>query len=154
MDVQILTPHADPVALSALLPASFGPQDLGLTGNLLATTGQDSPFLCPQSTLETRAWEAAQASYAPYSHSSSGVALRTQNGNVYSGSYLENAAFNPSVSPLQAALVSLVAKRENYDAIVEAVLVEHADAKVSQEVMTREILRRIAPDAIFNVRRF
>ncbi len=154
VDLQIFTPHAAPVALAALLPASFGPQDLGLSGNLLGSSGQDSPFLCPQSTLEARALEAAQASYAPYSNSSSGVALRTLRGNVYSGSYLENAAFNPSVSPLQGALVSLVAERESYDAIVEAVLVEREGAKVSQEVMTREILKRIAPNAIFTVQRF
>ncbi|MES2121839.1 MAG: cytidine deaminase [Chlamydiota bacterium] len=153
-DLQIFTPHADPITLSALLPASFGPQDLGLSGNLLAIPEHDGLFLYPESSLAARAFEAARASYAPYSDSPSGVALRTREGNVYSGSYLENAAFNPSVSPLQSALVSLVAELSRYDAIAEAILVERQGAKVSQEAMTREILKNIAPDAAFSVRRF
>lgn len=147
-DLQILTPNTPAQTLSNLLPNAFGPQDLGLTGNLLSSTDKsDLTTKC----LFAQALEAARASYAPYSHSKSGVAIQTHDGKTYTGSYLENAAFNPSVSPLQAALVSLVADQRNYTEIKEVVLFEQSSPKISQEMITREILKSIAPDARFRV---
>ncbi|MEG3387511.1 hypothetical protein V5H41_28630, partial [Salmonella enterica] len=40
----------------------------------------------------------------PYSHSPSGVALECKDGRIFTGSYAENAAFNPTLPPLQGAL--------------------------------------------------
>lgn len=45
--------------------------------------------------------------YAPYTHSPSAVALVTPRG-VFSGGYVESAAYNPSLPPLQAAVVEAV----------------------------------------------
>lgn len=142
----ILTPHSPPTTLADLLPANFGPQDLGLEGNLLSVADQ-CPIVFHASKLIARAIEAANASYAPYSKAKSGVAIRTNDGKIYIGSHLENAAFNPSISPLQAALVALVADQRDYSEIQEVALYEQADAKVSHEGVTREILANIAPDA-------
>ncbi len=46
--------------------------------------------------------------YSPYTHSPSAVALVTAAGDVYCGGYVESAAYNPSLPPLQAALVEAV----------------------------------------------
>lgn len=152
-NLQVLILDSDAISLSSLLPDSFGPKDLGLAGNLLTTLKYESPFLNEDSLLIIKALEAAFASYAPYTESKSGVAIQLKDGTIYSGSYLENVAFNPSISPLQAALILLVADMREYHEISEVVLVEKQSAKISQEIMSREILRNIAPEAICHVRK-
>lgn len=151
-NLQILVTGLDSTPLSSLLPESFGPKDLGLEGNLLAIL--EDNFLCKDldcSSLNTQAKKAAIASYAPYSESKSGVAIRVKDGSIYTGSYLENVAFNPSISPLQAALVLLVADGKKYDDIEEVTLVEKQSSKISQEAISRELLRNLSPQATFNI---
>lgn len=145
-NLRIMTPHSDRT-LSSLLPEAFGPQDLGLTGNLLTCLGKRDPG--QDTSLIAKALEAALNSYAPYSLSKSGVAIITKDNKIYCGSYLENVAFNPSLSPLQTALIALVADLRDYSEIVEVVLMEQISAKISQEVMSREIIHKIAPKAQF-----
>lgn len=108
--------------LAELLPHSFGPRDLGIAGGLLQ---YERPRLTidEQDELAQAALAAANMSYAPYSHSWAGVALRTRDGAVVRGAYAENAAFNPSLSPLQAALSQLNLRGGAWDDIAECALV-------------------------------
>ncbi|MGS6554521.1 hypothetical protein ACUWFG_20225, partial [Escherichia coli] len=71
---------------------------------------------------------AANRSHMPYSKSPSGVALECKDGRIFSGSYAENAAFNPTLPPLQGALILLNLKGYDYPDIQRAVLAEKADA--------------------------
>jgi cytidine deaminase len=73
--------------------------------------------------LARAALVAADMSYAPYSKSYAGVALRTRDRAVAAGAYAENAAFNPSLSPLEAALSQLNLAGHAFGEIAEAVLV-------------------------------
>jgi cytidine deaminase len=91
------------------------------------------------------AWQAARKSYAPYTKAHSGVAIGTGPGRTFAGSYIENAAFNPSLSPLQTALVALIAAGENPAAISRATLVEREGAAISQKSVTEAALNTIAP---------
>lgn len=147
-DIRVLTLNYPPTTLSALLPNPFGPKDLGLSGNLLSPVEK---IIIPEqcSMLKRKAMEALHASYAPYSHSPSGVAIRTTHGNIYQGSYLENAAYNPSISPLQAALVAMVADLKPYSEIYEVILLEKDTSKVNHGVEAKAILAKIAPNAMF-----
>jgi len=87
------------------------------------------------------ALKAANSSYAPYSLSYAGVALKTADGSIYTGSVAENAAFNPSMSPLEAAVVALtITGGKKYSDITDAVLVEAAGSKASQIGVTRAVL--------------
>lgn len=45
-------------------------------------------------------------SYAPYTGCAAGIALITASGLVVSGGVIESAAYNPTLPPLQAALVN------------------------------------------------
>lgn len=148
--LKILTPNLPPQSLSSLLPDSFGPKDLGLKARLLEKP-KELPSFSNESPLIAHAMRAAFSSYAPYSDSPSGVAIRTRQGKIYTGCYLENAAFNPSLSPLQAALVSLAAHLEDYQEMSEVVLVEKSQAKISQEAPTRALLKSLAPNAELKV---
>jgi len=109
-------------SLSELLPSSFGPRDLGVDGGLLAP--RDHALQIDDGDDVARAaLAAANMSYAPYSKSYAGVAVRTHDGTIVNGAYAENAAFNPSLSPLQAALSQLNLRGFAWDAIAEVVLV-------------------------------
>jgi len=147
--LQIFIPNRPPMQLSELLPESFGPKDLGFRGGLLSTL----PLLPADHscTFIAKALEAAQQSYAPYSNSQSGVAIKTHDGKIYSGSYLETVAFNPSLSPLQTALVSLLVDQKGYQDISEVVLVEGLNPMISQASVTEQLLKSIAPNAQFNL---
>ncbi|CAJ2636563.1 unnamed protein product [Trifolium pratense] len=107
--------------------------------------------------LKVAALEAANESHAPYSESPSGVALLDSSGNVYKGSYMESAAYNPSLGPVQAAIVAFIAGfgagdgAAEYGELVEAVLVEKEDAVVKQESTARLFLSSISPHCRFNV---
>ncbi len=108
--------------LSELLPSSFGPRDLGIDGGLLQPENHGLA-IDETDDIAQAALQAANMSYAPYSKSFAGVAVRTKDGRIFSGAYAENAAFNPSLSPLQAALSQLNLGGAGWRDIAEAVLV-------------------------------
>ena len=131
------------MTLEQLLPDCFSPQDLGVKTYLfrhpdfdIAYDSQDRAVLC--------ALKAARRSYAPYSHCAAGVCLSTDDGQIWGGSYVENAAFNPSLSPLQAALVHMLGADRRPEQIERAVLV-HRPTLVDLESSTRAALNSLSP---------
>src|ERR1051325_393474 len=139
----ILMPNSPLTPLAALLPSAFGPNDLGITAALMAPQSHDL-VLSSDDPLVQAALEAANASYAPYTSSYAGVALKTRDGAIFAGRIAENAAFNPSMSPLEQAIVNLViGGGRTFADIVDAVLVEAADSKASQVDATTDVLATI-----------
>ena len=66
--------------------------------------------------------------------------------DVFTGRYVENAAFNPSLSPLHTALVQMNMDRlDGHHPITRAVLVERPTA-ISQRPVCELLLRTVAPD--------
>ncbi|MEY4270053.1 MAG: hypothetical protein RLZZ58_1269, partial [Pseudomonadota bacterium] len=104
----IALPGAAPASLALLLPHAFGPADLGQTGGLMDPADHDLTVTPPPDMLTAAALAAANMAYSPYTSTFSGVALRSASGRIVSGAYAENAAFNPSLSPLAIALSQLV----------------------------------------------
>lgn len=143
--LQILLPKKPPALLTSLIPDAFGPKDLGVTAALMSP--QSHRMTLPSGANDPvvrAALKAAKASYAPYTSDFSGVALKTKDGRIYTGSVAEDAAFNPSMSPLEAAVVSLVISGgKSYSDIVDAVLVEMAGSKAGQAAATRDALASI-----------
>ena len=138
----ILRPDLPPASLASLLPHAFGPTDLGVDAALMSPQSHGLTLDAP-GELAAAALAAANASYAPYTRAYAGVALRARDGAIFSGSLAENAAYNPSMSPLEAAIVNLVINGgKSYADIAEAVLVE-VDGVISQEGATRAVLRAI-----------
>lgn len=107
--------------LRELLPSSFGPRDLDVGGGLLEPRNHGLS-IDDEDELAQHALRAANMSYAPYSKSYAGIALRTHDGRIFSGAYAENAAFNPSLSPLQAALSQLNLAGGSWSDLAEVVL--------------------------------
>jgi len=140
--LQIILPNAPATPLTSLLPNAFGPTDLAITAALMSPQSHGM-ILDSADELTVAALQAANQSYAPYSRSYAGVALKTSDG-IYTGSVAENAAFNPSMSPLEAAIVALTINGgKTYADIVDAVLVEAAQSTASQIDATRNVLATI-----------
>jgi len=142
--LQIILPNTPTTLLTTLLPDAFGPADLGVTAALMSPQAHGMTLDEPADGVTQAALDAANSSYAPYSFSYAGVALKTKDGGIYTGSVAENAAFNPSMSPLEAAVVTLTINGgKKYSDIVDAVLVEAANSKASQIGATRDVLGTI-----------
>ena len=68
---------------------------------------------------------------------------------MFYGRYAENAAYNPSLSPLQSALafMSMCLPAQTELSVTEAVLVE-AQSKISQKDVTAAALSSVAPSVV------
>uniref|UniRef100_A0A7N0UU29 cytidine deaminase n=1 Tax=Kalanchoe fedtschenkoi TaxID=63787 RepID=A0A7N0UU29_KALFE len=160
-DLQILITDEDRIfkSLSTLLPDRFGPFDLLDTARVpLLLEPNHNRLKLPtgnggdRQNLILEALDAANRSHAPYSKCPSGVALVDDEGRVYKGSYKESAAYNPSLGPVQAAVIAYVAGGGGgYERIVGGVLVEMEGAQVKQEATARMILHLISPQCEFLV---
>lgn len=163
--------------LSYFLPHRFGPDDLldkdvplileNRDNNLVLLDREnnvENGGLCNGfSKSEERgvvlaALEAANKSHAPYSGCPSGMALIDKDGVIYKGSYMESAAYNPSMGPAQAAIIAYMAAAAeggegggDYERIVGAVLVEVEGAVVRQEETVRLFLNAVIPKCEFHV---
>ena len=144
----IVNPNGQNFRIRDLLTLAFGPKNLGVKAGLLSNQNNDLELdIESQDKLIKQALLAAKNSYAPYSKSYSGLAVMTKDSRVFYGSYAENAAFNPSVSPVESTLSSLNLSQVPFDQIVRAVLVEMKYSKVSQKNVFESILKRVAPKA-------
>ncbi|WP_072281542.1 cytidine deaminase [Rappaport israeli] len=107
-DFRIQLPNRAPQSLDYYLPESFGPVDLGIEQRLLrprAIPKNWSQSLQPIAhPLFDAAAQALFKSHSPYSNSECSIALAYEDGGIVVGCYGENAAFNPSIAPLQVAL--------------------------------------------------
>lgn len=160
------------VTLDALLPDSFGPEHLGNAAPLLAhaplrlrATGpptrlrpgqqaDGSPADPPSAAALLKAVLAAGLSYAPYTSGHAAVVLELSDGRLFEGLYMENAAFNPSLPPLQSALTHLYlgsgsglqgTGASGFE-VVHAVLAERS-ADLSHRTQTAATLERLFPRA-------
>jgi len=114
--------------LSDLLPEAFGPLDLGNSSGLMSPAPQDRKLRLNAAAKDRtidEALSAAEKSYAPYTQNFAGCALETQTGEIYSGRYVESAAYNPSLPPLQSAILCMnMATLAEQRSIQRVVLVE------------------------------
>lgn len=137
--LKIRLPGREPATLGDYLPDAFGPKDLNIATLLMDRV--DHGFqLTLTDELEMVALAAANQSHAPYSNAHSGVALEAEDGTIYSGRYAENAAFNPSLPPLQAALILMNVSGGDCQKVVRAVLAEPDSAILTQWDATRATL--------------
>lgn len=130
-DLHIHLPGRPASTLGHYLPDAFGPKDLAIT-TLLMDPVDHGNSVAETDPLTQAALDAANQSHAPYSLSHSGVAVELVDGTIFTGRYAENAAFNPSLPPLQAALILTNMSGKACGTIRRAVLVEGNNAILSQ----------------------
>lgn len=127
-------------SLKQMLPFAFGPTDLGIQDTLMCPQEAALPGMDQDSLLQM-ARDAATRSYAPYSRSYAGAAVQAHDGRTFSGRYTENAAFNPSLPPLQSALVMMRMAGYAPEAMVAAALVEASQGQISHRAPSEALLQ-------------
>jgi cytidine deaminase len=152
--LMIITPGEGPRGfrssrLVELLPEAFGPLDLENKAGLMSASNVGHRFTLKADVKDPvilEALSAANWSYAPYTNSVAGCAIQASDGRIYRGPYIENAAFNPSLSPLQTAISSMnMGGLAQGTTITRAVLVEKPGV-CGQRAITELLLRSFAPD--------
>jgi cytidine deaminase len=135
--------------LTDLLPTAFGPLDLGFATGLMGSPPRqpDLELKSPSDDLcVLKAHAAARNAYAPYSQNVAGCAIKTEDGKVYTGRYAENAAFNPSLTALHTAIISMTMDQPGSEiSINRAVLVERPTS-ISQRAVCELLLQTVAPN--------
>lgn len=155
-------------SLGQLLPMRFKPTDLldSKEAPLLLQPQHHKVAFSQESKQQIRAWEdtgetqlveaayealkECEKSYSPYSKCPAGAAILTTDGGVYAGGYIESAAYNPSMLPLQSAIIDAVIDgMPCYSEMKGAILVE-VDGGPVQHRKTMEVnVSQIAPQAKF-----
>lgn len=144
-ELKIQLPEREEKSLHEYLPEAFGPNDLGIESGLMAEVKHQFSF-DDEDTLIQSAVEAMNMSHSPYTNNLSGLALEMASGRVFQGAYAENAAFNPSLPPLQVALIQVLLAGETFDNIKAAALVENSEGKISHLADTQSTLEALNPD--------
>ncbi|WP_341501369.1 cytidine deaminase [Gallaecimonas sp. GXIMD4217] len=139
-ELRILLPGRGALTLADYLPDAFGPADLDIDSRLLADQARPLGTLSSD-PLHLAATEAAGLSHAPYSGTLAGVALGLSDGALLCGRYAENAAFNPSLPPLQSALIAARLQRRDLGQASRLVLAEKASGLASQLATTKALAK-------------
>lgn len=137
-----------PQPLTKFLPEPFGPKELEVEPGEELMSSQDHGLKLEEESQDQAvlaALAAANQSYAPppYTRPSlcyAGVAVETASGAVFIGQLAENAAFNPSVSPLEAAMSMWNFGSAPGDLVKRVVLVQVEGAIADQTSATEAVI--------------
>lgn len=144
--LELIDPLGHTLTLAELYPWPFDPDYLGESGAVpgrelwpdLAATG---PSEAPSPALLA----AGRRSHSPYSKCPGAIVLRLRNGEDISGFAIESVAFNPTIHPLQGAMVNLIAHGHGAADIAAAELGTVRGGAVDYTRSTEELLDAIAP---------
>ncbi len=142
-ELWLIDPLGHRLRLSDLYPWPFDPAYLGQEGAVpgaetFPTLTSDGPPLLTRTGR--RAW-------APYSRCPGAVVLELRGGEAVAGASFESVAFNPTLPPLQAALIALLAGGGGYADIAHAHLGTVIGGAVDYSATTRATLSTLAPGA-------
>lgn len=149
----LIDPFGHRLTLAALYPWPFDPVYLGETGAVPTLTAWPDLTL-PASEIGTILTDAVQHAHAPYSKSPAAVALTLRDGNHVTGVTIESVAFNPTMSPLQAALIDLRAHAYVYSDIARADIGVAESGPIDYTKGTTALLEAIAPGVPLTVHRW
>lgn len=138
-ELELLIGDQETVRLKELLPRAFTPEDLDISEPVYGSPLELSGDL----SVEDAARRAARSAYVPYSRNKAGVALRDAEGRLFAGSALENAAYNPGLPPLQAAVISAFAAGCELNKVVEVVLAQGTGELIDYEFQTRALAAKL-----------
>ena len=146
--LRIIDPHGRVLRLADVYPWPFAPGDQGMDGARPAERAWPDLRLAdaglPAGVADALVAAGAR-SHAPYSSTPAAVALRCADGTTWTGAVLESVAFNPTIGPLQDALVGLLASGHELPDLVSAWIAVPRDALVDHVAATRAALAAAAP---------
>jgi len=152
-DLMLIDPLGHRLTMAELYPWPFDPGYLGDAG--FVPGRMDESLSLGENVLPAiiadRLAKAGRRSHAPYSKCPAGVVLALDDGETVSGSAIESVAFNPTMGPLQAALIDLIAHGYEPAAIAEVALVTRLGGNVDYAMSVTELLGKLAPAAPLSI---
>lgn len=152
-ELTLIDPLGHRLTMDQLYPWPFDPDYLGEIGAIagafdagLELAANDWP-----ATIADRLLDAGRRAHAPYSKCPGAVVLALRDGQMVSGFSIESVAFNPTMGPLQAAMINLIAHGYEAADIAEAALGTRLGGNVDYSVSVTELLGKIAPRAPLNI---
>lgn len=148
-DLTLIDPLGHRLTMAELYPWPFDPDYLGETGYALGTVNETLRLAAnelPEATASALL-EAARHAHAPYSKCPGAVVLSLADGSHIAGFSIESVAFNPTMGPLQAALINLGANGYDPADIASAALATTPRGDVDYSRSTAELLGKVAPHA-------
>lgn len=145
-DMILIDPLGHRLTMAQLYPWPFDPGYLGEAGYVPGARHERSLAAndLPAPTA-TALLDAACRAHAPYSKCPGAVVLTLSDGNLVTGFAIESVAFNPTMGPLQAALIDLSANGYAAADITAAALACMPGADVDYSASTAELLAAVAP---------
>jgi cytidine deaminase len=145
-ELVLIDPLGHRLTMAQLYPWPFDPDYLGETGYVPGTTvPRELAANDLRPDIGAALSDAAHHSHAPYSKCPGAVVLALKDGGHVTGFAIESVAFNPTMGPLQAALINLSANGYGTDDIASAALATRLDGDVDYSASTTELLGKIAP---------
>lgn len=152
-ELTLIDPLGHRLTMAELYPWPFDPDYLGERGaaagafdGTLDLAANDWP-----ATVADRLLDAGRRAHAPYSKCPGAVVLALRDGQMVSGFSVESVAFNPTMGPLQAAMINLIAHGYEAADIAEAALGTRLGGNVDYSLSVTELLGKIAPTAPLNI---
>lgn len=141
-DLVIKLVTGESLILSQLLPWSFSAEQLQIKplfwqSSIVELAPEDKFSM---DSVTSAALLAAKFSHAPYSQAYCGISVQLQNQSIISASYLENAAFNPSINPLSAVLSIMRMRLLSFSEIKRIDLVQCKEALIDQMPRVQSLL--------------
>lgn len=152
-ELTLIDPLGHRLTMAQLYPWPFDPDYLGEVGAIagaydgtLGLASSDWP-----ATIADRLLDAGRRAHAPYSKCPGAVVLALRDGQLVSGFSIESVAFNPTMGPLQAAVINLIAHGYEAADIVEAALGTRLGGNVDYSLSVTELLGKLAPQAPLSI---
>ena len=152
-ELTLIDPPGHRLTMAELYPWPCDPDYLGETGAVAGAFdgGLDLAANDWPATIANRLLDAGRRAHAPYSKCPGAVVLALRDGQMVSGFSIESVAFNPTMGPLQAAMINLIAHGYEAADIAEAALGTRLGGNVDYSLSVTELLGKIAPTAPLNI---
>lgn len=151
-ELTLIDPLGHRLTMAELYPWPFDPGYLGEAGYVAGSSAAldlDDNALPAQ--IADRLLDAGRRAHAPYSRCPGAVVLALSDGNMVSGFSVESVAFNPTMGPLQAAMINLIANGYEATDIAEAALGTRIGGDVDYGLSTAELLGKLVPAAPLSI---
>jgi cytidine deaminase len=144
----LIDPMGHRLRMADLYPWPFDPDYLGEKGIVAGEVRQPRLGLVANElapAAATKLIELGRRAYTPYGKAPAAILLMLRDGAMVGGAAIESVSFNPTMSPLQAAMIDLYAHEYEEKDVVAAVLAATRGAAVDYVKHARDLLAAIAP---------
>ena len=148
-NLTLIDPLGHRLTMAQIYPWPFDPNYLGESGIVAGAVPYPDlrlghHALAPD--IARRLEATGRRSYSPYGKSPAAIVLSLADGRQIAGAVIESVAFNPTMSPLQAAMIDLFAHGYAITDIASAAIATRRGAAVDYVTHAVGLLNAIAPD--------